>query len=104
MELSSQVTRDDSGDTVVHLSGAVDLVSKENLVTLGLRELDRAGCRRLVLEMSGIGFMDSTGLSALITLDNDAQSRGANFVIRNPSSRVDQLLEISGLKERFVRD
>lgn len=99
-----KASREDNGDTVLLLSGAVDLVSKEELVAVGLRELDRAGCRRLVLEMSGVGFMDSSGLSALITLDNDAQARDAQVVIREPSNRVDRLLEISGLRDRFVRD
>jgi anti-sigma B factor antagonist len=104
VELSIKVTRDDSGETVLLLSGALDLVSKQEVIDIGLRELDRAGCRRLVLNMGGIGFIDSTGLSALIILDNEAQSSDATVVIQEPSARVDRLLEISGLRDRFVRE
>ena len=103
MEMSIEVSRDDSGDTVLSVVGAVDLVSKDELIEVGLRELDRAGCRRLVLDMAGVSFMDSSGLSVLVALDNEAQPRDAEIVVREPSHRVERLLALTGMRQRFLR-
>lgn len=104
MELDITVAREDSGEVVLALKGAVDLVSRADLVETALRELDRAGCEHLVLDMSGVSFIDSTGLGTLITLANEAETREAAFSVREPSSRVERLLSMTGLEEKFVRD
>ena len=103
MEMSIEVSRDDAGDTVLSVAGSVDLVSRDELIEVGLRELDRAGCRRLVLDMAGVSFMDSSGLSVLVTLDNEAQPRDVEIVVREPSQRVERLLALTGMRRRFLR-
>ena len=104
VELAITVAREDSGEVVLALNGAVDLVSRADLVETALRELDRAGCRHLVLDMSGVSFIDSTGLGTLITLGNEAEAREAEFSVREPSARVERLLSMTGLQDKFVRD
>lgn len=96
-----QVTRDDAGEAVLAVSGSIDLASKEALLETGLREMDRAGCRRLVLDLSQVGFIDSSGIGVLITLENDGRSRGIELSLREPSHRVTRVLALTGLGSRF---
>ena len=102
MDLDIAVDRDGSGEVVLVLTGSVDLVSRGDLGEVALRELERSGCTHLVLDMAGVSFIDSTGLGTLITLSNEAESRQARFSVRDPSVRVERLLSMTGLQERFA--
>jgi anti-sigma B factor antagonist len=102
VELDLQVTRTDAGEAVVAVRGAVDLVSKDELLDVALREFERAGIHLVVLDMSGVEFIDSSGLGALVTLDNEATGRGARFLVRDPSARVERILALTGLLDRLV--
>lgn len=85
------------------LVGSVDLVSKDELISTGQRALEGGGCTQLTLDLAGVTFMDSSGLGALITLDNDAETRQTAFAVRNPSARVERLLTLTGLADRYLR-
>jgi anti-sigma B factor antagonist len=102
VELSIAVTRTEAGRSVLRLDGSVDLVSKDEFVDAGRAELQRPGCAQLAIDLSAVTFMDSSGLGALVTLDNEAESRQVGFAVLNPSERVDRLLTLTGLRQRYV--
>ncbi len=58
----------------------------------------------LVLDLSEIEFVDSSGLRVLIDLHQARAAAGASFVIRRPSSAVQRLLEVSGVGEYLTVD
>ncbi len=55
------------------------------------------GFRSLVLELSGVEYINSAGLRELVALFKRAQEKGGKLSIANPSERVKTLLELVGL-------
>lgn len=55
----------------------------------------------VVLDLSGVSFIDSSGLRVLISLAGRANDEGRSVVLRHPSPTVARLLEITGLAEMF---
>ena len=53
----------------------------------------------LVIDMSEVTFMDSSGLRVLIDLNRRAGEAGVALVVRAPSRAVARIIEISGLSE-----
>jgi anti-sigma B factor antagonist len=51
----------------------------------------------VVLEMSAVDFIDSSGLRVLIDAHSNSSGHGRLLVISEPSSVVRRLLEVSGL-------
>ena|SRR5947209_6713625 len=93
LELSSS---DDGGRAILALTGAVDIESREPLQAQCQRLLG-GGPVALVLDMSGVTFMDSTGIGALVEVSHAARDSGITFTIRRPSTRVVRILQASGL-------
>jgi anti-sigma B factor antagonist len=55
----------------------------------------------LVLDLSQTGFLDSSGLRALLTVHRRIEAIGGRLELRNASEPVLRLLEITGLREHF---
>lgn len=56
----------------------------------------------LRIDLSGVTFMDSSGLNALIRARNAMEDRGRKLVISGVSDQVRHLFDISGLTAAFV--
>jgi anti-sigma B factor antagonist len=56
----------------------------------------------VVLDVSGIEFIDSSGLRVLIDAHRRAGDAGRRLVISRPSAAVRRLFEISGLLDHLV--
>ncbi len=92
----------DDANYVLWLSGELDLVSAGMLETR-IAELCTDGAGRIVLEMSGLEFMDSTGLRALLTSQELCGVNSCQLLIGEMSTQVSRLLELSGLEGRLRR-
>ena len=57
--------------------------------------------RPLVIDVSGVGFTDSSGLRTLVAASLRAGRRGARVVLRNAGPELTRLLEITGLTAQF---
>jgi len=66
-------------------------------VELGLRRLDEITGQTLIVDLSGVTFIDSSGLGGLVQLSNLAAARGVTVYLRNPNPRAVSLLRLSGL-------
>ena len=58
----------------------------------------------IVLDLSGVSFLDSTGLLVLVAAHSLLDERGDELVLRAPSDRVRRNLEITHLVEIFALD
>jgi anti-sigma B factor antagonist len=89
-------------ESFVELSGELDLSSapllREALVTTFTE--DRPG--RLVLDLSNLIYLDSTGLSVFVTTHKRAAADGIEFCLANPNGSVRRLLQITALDQVFV--
>jgi anti-anti-sigma factor len=54
--------------------------------------------------MTGVTFLDSSGLRVLIGAYKEAEERGGRLRLRSPSDGVVRLLEITGLADRFIAE
>jgi anti-anti-sigma factor len=97
--LRSAVVNDRDGVTVL-LEGELDLSSGPGLYVELERLLDLTP-RTLVLDLSRLRFIDSTGVSVLNTTREHASTRGVSFAIQAPSRAVERVLEITALWEHF---
>jgi anti-anti-sigma factor len=82
------------------LSGELDLASSGILDT-AIAELCMDGARRIVLEMDGLSFMDSTGLRAVLVGRELCEVNGGELLIGETSPQVRRLLDISGVGEKL---
>ena len=87
------VDRED-GDAVVHVRGEVDIYTAPQLRDSVLDVLAE-GVQRLVLEVAGVRFMDSTGLGVLAMAHKKLSAVGGRVVVRSPSPTIRKLLELT---------
>jgi anti-anti-sigma factor len=83
--------------TVVRCAGEVDQSSAGDL-TSTLGEAMMSDAAELVLDLTGVGFMDSTGLHAVIMAATTAEAVGTQFTV-TPSRPVERLLEMAGVRD-----
>jgi anti-anti-sigma factor len=81
---------------VVRPHGELDLATVETL-RAALDGVEDAG--RLVLDLRGLSFIDSTGLHLLVALDSRAQRDGFQLTLVAPPAPADQAIQVSGLHE-----
>ncbi|NYI06935.1 STAS domain-containing protein [Allostreptomyces psammosilenae] len=99
---SVAAVRQEAGHAVVELRGDIDLDAGP-LLRRTLLELVAAGADRLVLDLSGVGFIDSTGIGILVTIVNKVHNHFDGVVkLAAPSENVTRLLAMTGLGEVFV--
>jgi len=58
----------------------------------------------VAVDVSGLSYIDSTGLSMLVRFAKDAGKEGRPAVIRGATARFNQVLEVAGLASLFVRE
>jgi anti-anti-sigma factor len=90
----------DADRVVLTLSGELDLSSAPELEQAISESKPESG-RRLLLDLSSLGFMDSTGVSVLIAAKQDADANAWVLAVRRPNGQVRRLLELVGLLERL---
>jgi anti-sigma B factor antagonist len=84
-----------AGTAIVHVVGELDLATAPTL-TSALRDLERP-CERVVLDVSGLEFIDSTGLRLAVEEYQRAMADGFDFVIAGAEENVLRVLRIAGL-------
>ncbi len=87
------------GAAVVVLSGEIDVAAAPELHEALLGEV--ASFRFTVVDLSGVTFLDSSGLSVLVTALRRARERAEDVVLCAPTAGVRRVLELAGLAEVF---
>ena len=86
--------------SVVTVSGEVDVHSAPQLRD-GLTSVLSAGDSPLVVDLTGVSFLDSTGLGALVAARTLAAERGVGLHLACTSRRILKLFTITGLDGVF---
>jgi anti-anti-sigma factor len=95
-------SRRDGDRCVLHASGELDLSSAGTLETY-VGELCTDGASEVVLDLSGLDFMDSTGLRSLLVSEELCAVSGCSLLIGATTPDVERLLELAGLSELLPR-
>ena len=85
------------GTTTLTLEGDLDPSSAPDLAAAVGEALTRDGLEDLVIDVAGLAFIDSSGLSALVNGHTDAAEVGVRFSVANPTSLCERLFEATGL-------
>jgi anti-sigma B factor antagonist len=89
-----------NGSVVVSLAGELDLYNAHEVREALLECCDEAP-NRLVVDLSGVKFIDSTALGVLIEARTRLENRRA-FLLAAPGLETRRALEISGLDHHFA--
>ena len=82
------------------LDGAFDRANATQ-VELALGDAIDAGRPRLVIDLRGVSFLDSTMLRVLIQGLGDTAARGARLVLIRPNATVWRVFVLTGLSQSF---
>lgn len=87
----------------LRLEGELDLETAQEL-DHQLAAIDKARLTRLVIDLHGVTFMDSRGLSSIVRAHQSAQENGYAVVLRRGSNQVQRLFALTGVDERLTFD
>ena len=88
-------TAAEPGRATVFLAGDCDLTARDRLTAALLDAVSRA--RAVFVDVSAVGFLDSTGVHALVTAHHAARGRGGRLYVSNATGPVAAVLELTGL-------
>src|SRR5947209_7482373 len=91
------------GDAVVAtVQGDVDLHNSPELRGALLELLHKGKPRKLVLNLGGVSYMDSSGIAVLVEALGQVRRAGGKVYLTNLQPRVKSILEIARLNTIFV--
>ena len=93
--------REREGITVLELSGRITVGPEAGSVRERCGQLAAAGKVNIVLELSGVDFIDSTGLGALVMCATTLRKAGGNVKLLNVNRRNIELLVMTKLATVF---
>jgi anti-anti-sigma factor len=85
---------EEAGRTVIYLAGELDLATRDDL-----RQRLAALHGRVVADLSGVAFLDSSTIGVLIKTRNRLVADDGELELRNPQELPRRALETVGLKE-----
>ena len=88
---------------IVTVSGEVD-VGTEGLLRQALLRIMRERGARLLLDVSGVSFMDCAGLRALLATRRNAELRGGFMRLIAVSRAVRRIMELTGAHEALAAE
>ncbi len=87
---------------VVTVGGELDILSAAKLGKTLEQATAGSGTRCLIIDMTHLSFIDSTGLGVLIAAQNRARVLGDSVVLVHPPKPVQRLLLATQLGQRFT--
>lgn len=85
--------------TVVSVGGEVDLETASQLGDHALEALHEGP--HMVLDLTQVSFMDSTGLKVLLSVQRRAELAGGSLALAGASRSVRKILALTGLDQSF---
>jgi anti-sigma B factor antagonist len=94
-------TRNGGRDVLLSVQGEVDLATAPELEEALERALEVEG-RRLVVDLRGVAFLDSTGLALILRHDRRARAAARRLIVVKGPPHVQKAFELTGLNERLT--
>ena len=98
MELS---TREDGRVTIMSVKGDLVIGEGEAMFKKTVTRLLEEGRVYLLVDLSAVGFLDSSGLGALVRAMTNSQKEGGQTKLLNAGPQVRRLLEMTKLDSVF---
>jgi anti-anti-sigma factor len=94
-------TRMEGGVAVVALRGELDVAATPELEDALLAAADEPGVQGIVIDLSELDFMDSSGLRAVVMADQRLSEQGLRFALVRGGEPVHRVFEITRMTERL---
>lgn len=89
------------GVTVVDVSGRIVLGEESSMLRESLKELAGSGQKKILLNLSGVSYIDSSGLGALVSGFTTIAGQQGQLKLVNLTNKVHDLLQITKLLTVF---
>jgi anti-anti-sigma factor len=90
------------GWTLIRLRGELDVATAPDLRERLLETLNRLTPAGLILDLSSLEFIDSSGTAVLVHTERRAKLLGCTLVLVAPQAPVARVLQICGLDQHFL--
>jgi anti-sigma B factor antagonist len=87
-------------EVVLAVEGELELASADQLER-SVARLQQPEIKRIVLDLSQVQFIDSSGLRVLLAVRNAAKRKGHALVLVAPAPSVQRIFEITGTRGLF---
>ena len=94
-------SRDGSGVTVVKVEGQLIVGNRQELKDLVFAALDK-GERRILIDFSQTGYIDSSGLGALVSISKRVREGGGELRLSGLNEDLRSLFELTKLDTLFA--
>jgi anti-sigma B factor antagonist len=81
--------------TVVELTGRLALGRESQRIETLVEDLARQGAKRVIFDLTGVDYIDSTGISMVALASGKFKESGGALALVAPSGRVLQLLNLT---------
>ena len=92
---------DGTDAVVIRVTGELDLASSPALEN-ELGQGAASGAALVIVDLRGLEFMDSTGLSVLVRAHQRATESGQRFAVVRGPQQVQRLLSLTGVADRLT--
>ena len=82
------------------LAGELDLATAPDLEAM-IRSLCGDGACEIVLDLSQVSFLDSSGLRAILSAKTPCEEHSCQLVLTRPREPVQRLFELTGLLDKL---
>jgi anti-sigma B factor antagonist len=100
VECMDLVTEQFAGVDVIRLPRRVVMADAPS-IRRDIRRMVEKGRKNIVLDLSAVAFIDSSGLSVLVSAREAARAGGGDVLLLNPTATVRSLIELTRLQEVF---
>jgi anti-sigma B factor antagonist len=89
------------GATYLRPEGDLDMGTADEVEAM-IREAVQSGAQRVVIDLRGLHFMDSSGLTLLTRWNNASNRDGFDLELIRGPDRIQRLFTLTGLHEYFT--
>ncbi len=100
MNLSVSTALEDKTATVT-IAGELDLGVRETVELAIAEAIDAEGTREVIVDLSALEFIDSSGIGILLKGRRHADKAGVAYRVSAPTGIVRQVLELTGVLEHL---
>lgn len=82
---------------IINLSGELDHNSAESLRVKVDNKIDEDNIKKIILNFSGVTFMDSSGIGAVVGRYKKVSNIGGKLCVAEVNKNVDKIFDLAGL-------
>jgi len=97
MLLNIETKRMDPDITVIQFSGKITLSSERLEIESMVEDLVRKGQRKVIFDLAGVEYVDSTGMGTIVVCFNKIKQGGGQLRVAGTQERVTKIFKLTRL-------